>query len=119
MYLARLHSGEYGGARPVPPRLTSYRISPEAAAGVTAFVSLPEITQVLASASGVHSMLVSELILRPEAAWRRYDAMKPAGPGKVGRTSFLDYLRQPCFRLHVSKICLGGPCERHAWIEKL
>ena len=52
VYLARLHAGEYGGARPVPPSLTSYRISPEAAAGVNAFVSRPEITQVLASAPG-------------------------------------------------------------------
>jgi hypothetical protein len=95
VYLARLHAGEYGGARPVPPSLTSYRISPEAAAGVNAFVSRPEITQVLASAPGVHSVPISELTLRREAAWRQYDAETPAGPAKVRRSSFLDYLNQP------------------------
>jgi hypothetical protein len=42
VYFARLHAGEYGGARPVPPSLTSYRIKPEAADGVGAFVSKPE-----------------------------------------------------------------------------
>ena len=41
VYFAKLHAGEYGGARPVPPSLVSYRIRPEAAAGVTAFVSKP------------------------------------------------------------------------------
>jgi len=39
VYFARVHAGEYGGARPVPPSVTSYRISPEAAEGVNAFVS--------------------------------------------------------------------------------
>jgi hypothetical protein len=30
VYFAKVHAGQYGGARPVPPTLTSYRISPEA-----------------------------------------------------------------------------------------
>ena len=46
VYFARLHAGEYGGARPVPPSLTSYRIKPEAGDAVSAFVSKPEFTQV-------------------------------------------------------------------------
>ena len=99
VYLARLHAGEYGGARPVPPSLTSYRITPEAAEGLNAFVGGPEITQVLASAPGAHITTISELTLKPEAAWRRYNAATPAGKSKVGRPSFLNYLKQPCFRL--------------------
>ena len=94
-----MHAGEYGGARPVPPSLTAYHISPEAAQELNAFVSRPEITQVLASAPGVHSTPMSELTLKPEAAWRRYDKATPAGRGKVSRSSFLNYLNQPCFRL--------------------
>ena len=115
VYHARLHAGEYGGARPVPPSLTSYRISPEAAEGVTAFVSKPEYTQTLASAPGVNSTPITELTLRPEALWRKYDAATPEGPGKVGRSSFLSYVDQPCFRLQASKSCLCGPCEEHGW----
>jgi len=115
VYFARVHAGEYGGARPVPPSVTSYRISPEAAEGVNAFVSQPEITQVLASAPGTHSTPISELTLKPEAAWRRYDAATPDGESKVGRSSFLNYLNQPCFRLQRSKSCLCGPCESYGW----
>ena len=115
VYLARLHAGEYGGARPVPPSLTSYRIRPEAAEGVTAFVSKPEFTQVLASAPGIHSTAISELTIRPEKLWRKYDAATPDGPGKVSRSQFLAYLDQPCFRLQTSKSCLCGPCEEHGW----
>ena len=144
VYFARVHAGEYGGARSVPPSISSYRISPEAAHSLNAFVSRPEITQVLASAPG-GKMPISELTLRPEAAWRRYDAMTPAGACKVCRTTFLRYLDQPCFRLqrsvtphsahtaptlaptpaptdHLStpvplrsKSCLCGPCESHGW----
>ena len=104
-----MHAGEYGGARPVPPLLTSYRISPEAAQELNAFVSRPEITQVLASAPGVHSIPMSELTLKPEAAWRRYDKAIPAGKGKVGRSSFLTYLDQPCFRLQRSVLSTPPP----------
>ena len=72
--------------------LTSYHIRPEAADGVTAFVNKPEFTQVLASAPGVNSVLISMLTLRPEALWRKNDAATPDGPGKVCRDSFLAYL---------------------------
>jgi hypothetical protein len=102
VYLAKVQAGAYGGARPVPPSLTSFRVSPEATLGVNAFVSRPEITQVLASAPGAHSTPISELTLKREAAWRRYDAATPAGKSKVGRTSFLNYINQPCFRMQRS-----------------
>ena len=46
VHLARVHAGEYGGARVVPTSLASYRITPEAAEGVSAFVSKPDFTQV-------------------------------------------------------------------------
>jgi len=46
VHLARVHAGEYGGARVVPASLASYRIKPEAAEGVSAFVSKPDFTQV-------------------------------------------------------------------------
>lgn len=115
VYFAKLHAAEHGGARPVPPSLVSYRIKPEAAAAVTAFVSKPEYTQTLASAPGINSTPITELTLRPEALWRRYDAATPNGPEKVGRSSFLSYLEQPCFRIQASKSCLCGPCEEHGW----
>ena len=98
VYFARVHAGEYGGSRPVPPSMTAYHISPEAAQDLTAFVNRPEITQVVASA-GTGKGVISELTLKPEAAWRRYDANTPNGPRKVSRPSFLRYLEQPCFRM--------------------
>jgi hypothetical protein len=94
VYHARLHAGEYGGARPVPPSLTSYRISPEAAEGVTAFVSKPEYTQTLASAPGVNSTPITELTLRPEALWRQLRRSDTRGSWK-GRAIELPLLRRP------------------------
>lgn len=82
---------------------------------MTAFVSKPEYTQTLASAPGINSTPITELTLRPEVLWRRYDAATPNGPEKVGRSSFLSYLEQPCFRIQASKSCLCGPCEEHGW----
>ena len=51
VHAARVHAGEYGGARPVPASLNSYRITPEAAEGVSAFVSKPDFTQARAPAT--------------------------------------------------------------------
>lgn len=47
-------------------------------------------------------------------SWRQPRCLPPP-TGKVGRSSFLSYLDQPCFRLQASKSCLCGPCEEHGW----
>eukprot|EP00966_Prymnesium_polylepis_P002365 54571-Prymnesium_polylepis.1 len=41
VFLARLHAKQYGADRPVPPSRVSYRISPEKAAHLNAFVNNP------------------------------------------------------------------------------
>ena len=50
VFMARIHAAEIGPDRPVPPRMVTFHISPEAAAHVTAFIDRPEFVQVHAHA---------------------------------------------------------------------
>ena len=63
----------------MPPSRVSYRISPEKAAGLNAFVNNPAFIQILAhnkdgSAGGE---AVSELRLKPEQLWNKYKDATP------------------------------------------
>lgn len=48
VWLARLHAKEHGADRAVPPSRVSYRIKPELAAYLNAFVNDPNFIQILA-----------------------------------------------------------------------
>ena len=113
VYLARLHAGEHGGARPVPPSIAGFRIKPEQVEYLNDFVNRPEYTQVVASNKGAQQWVV-ELSLRPEALMRKYHQLVPASL-RIGRTEVLEYMRQSCFRLQRAKACLCGLCEEHGW----
>jgi hypothetical protein len=111
--IARIHAGTQGAARPVPPAVIAFRITPEAAEWLNDFVNRPEYTQTLASNQG-GDQWVAELTLRPEQLARKYaDAVPPSL--RVERSKVLEYLNQKCFRLQRAKSCLCGPCEEFGW----
>lgn len=48
VFLARLHAKQHGADRPVPPSRVSFRIAPEKAMHLNAFVNNPAFIQILA-----------------------------------------------------------------------
>ena len=98
VYMATLHAGTHTAARPVPPAVASFRITPEKVDWLSAFINRPEITQTLATNHGAREW-ISELTLKPEKLWRAYDAAVPEALG-ISRSMVLQYLQQKCFRLH-------------------
>ena len=66
VFVARLHAAEIGPDRPVAPKPVTFRITPEAAEHVTAFIDRPEFVQVHAhqkDKAGAEGPLM-ELLLR-------------------------------------------------------
>ena len=108
VYAARLHAGEHGAERPVPPVLVSFRLKPEQVEFLADFVNRPELTQMLATNQRAGDWKC-ELHLRPEQLARKYQEIVPSHL-RIGRTEVLDYLRQDCFRLSRAKSCLCGLC---------
>ena len=76
VYAACLHAAGVGTDRPVPPRVTSYRIKPEQAAELNAFTARPEMTQTLASSGGKKGA-TTELRLKPAVLLRKYKEAVP------------------------------------------
>ena len=113
VYSARLHAGEFGAERPVPPSIVSFRLKPEATQFLADFVNRPELTQTVASNQGAHDWKV-ELRLRPEQLARKYLEIVPEHL-RISRSEVLEYLSQKCFRLQRAKSCLCGLCEEHGW----
>eukprot|EP00966_Prymnesium_polylepis_P226858 5248696-Prymnesium_polylepis.2 len=72
VYQARLHAAEYGGARPIPPRVGSFRIKPEAAEHLNAFANTPENVQIIATYEGKARKPIVELKQVPEKLWLKY-----------------------------------------------
>ena len=52
VYSARLHAGEFGAEKHVPPRIVSFRLKPEAVTFLADCVNRPELTQTVASNQG-------------------------------------------------------------------
>ena len=113
VYSARLHAGEYGAERPVPPSLVSFRLKPEQVEYLADFVNRPELTQTLATNQRAGDWKC-ELHLRPKQLARKYHEVVPDHL-RICRTEVLEYLRQDCFRLSRAKSCLCGLCEEHGW----
>ena len=113
VYAARLHAGEFGAERPVPPSLVSFRLKHEQVQYLCDFVNRPELTQTLASSQGAGDWKC-ELKLRPEQLARKYQEVVPDHL-RIGRSKVLEYLSQKCFRLARAKSCLCGLCEEHGW----
>ena len=113
VYVARLHGGEFGAERPVPPALVSFRLKHEQVSYLCDFVNRPELTQTLASSQGAGDWKC-ELKLRPEQLARKYHEIVP-NHLRIGRGKVLEYLSQNCFRLASAKSCLCGLCEEHGW----
>ena len=114
VFSARLHAKQHGAERPVPPSRVSYRISPEKAAGLNAFVNNPAFIQILAhnkdgSAGGE---AVSELRLKPEQLWSKYKDATPEQQ-RVSRSKFREFLSDDRLRMMSCKSCLCGPCEQY------
>ena len=114
VFSARLHAKQHGAERPVPPSRVSYRISPEKAAGLNAFVNNPAFIQILAhnkdgSAGGE---AVSELRLKPEQLWNKYKDATPEQQ-RVSRSKFREFLSDDRLRMMSCKSCLCGPCEQY------
>ena len=77
--LARLHAMQHGGERAVAPRRVKYRIDPERAAHLNAFVNNPAYVNHLAhrkDATG-DSEVLPELRLKPYHLYKRYAAATP------------------------------------------
>ena len=94
----------------------SFRIKPEQAANLNAFINDPAFVQLLAhnpnasSASG--RVVAAELKVRPERLWRKYEEATPQH-SRVSRSKFLEFLADDQLRLMVGKSCLCGPCEEY------
>ena len=71
VYAARVHAGEFGAERPVPPARISFRLKPEQVAYLADFVNRPELTQTVACNQGA-SKWKTELCLRPKQLVRKY-----------------------------------------------
>ena len=117
VYQARHHAAEYGGARPVPPRVGSFRIKPEAAEHLNAFANSPENVQIIATYEGKARKPIIELKQVPEKLWLKYAKVTPEEL-RVSRSKFLEFLNQPgVFRILRAKSCLCGPCNEHGTLN--
>ena len=76
VYMATLHAGTHTAARPVPPAVASFRITPDKVDWLSAFINRPEITQTLASSGGKKGA-TTELRLKPDVLYRKYEEAVP------------------------------------------
>ena len=116
VFVARVHAAEIGPDRPVAPKPVTFRITPEAAEHVTAFIDRPEFIQVHAhqkDKAGADGPLM-ELLLPRERLWRKYDEATPRDdPNRVSRSAFLSHTNVSSLRMLACRSCLCGPCEEY------
>ena len=118
--MARLHAGEHGAERPVPPAVASFRVKPEAAIKLNAFANSPENVQIMACNGGKAHDCVVGLKQVPEKLWLKYQKETADWPVelRVERSSFLTFFNQPgCFQILRAKSCLCGPCHEHGTLN--
>eukprot|EP00326_Haptolina_ericina_P014451 CAMPEP_0181189228 /NCGR_PEP_ID=MMETSP1096-20121128/11551_1 /TAXON_ID=156174 ORGANISM="Chrysochromulina ericina, Strain CCMP281" /NCGR_SAMPLE_ID=MMETSP1096 /ASSEMBLY_ACC=CAM_ASM_000453 /LENGTH=600 /DNA_ID=CAMNT_0023278369 /DNA_START=479 /DNA_END=2279 /DNA_ORIENTATION=- len=100
VYAAKLHaSGLGGGARPVPRRVVTLRISADASDALIGFLNDPENVQILAESlfsTGAPSHGLKQV---PAKLYKKYERVVPEDQ-RVGRSSFLEYLSSArCFHI--------------------
>lgn len=115
--MARIHAGEHGAERPVPPVVASFRVRPEAAAALNAFANSPENVQLLAR--GKANEVAAGLKQPPEKLWLKYEKESASWPEhlRISRSLFLTFFNQSCFQLLKAKSCLCGPCHEHGTLN--
>ena len=115
VFVARLHSAMVGPDRPVPPAAISFRIPPNKAAELTAFIDRPEFIQVHAHKKdkfGQGGEPLVELLLPRERLYRKYK-QQVAVEQQVSRSNFLKFVNCSSIRMLACKSCLCGPCEEY------
>ena len=116
VFLARLHAAEIGPDRPVPPSLVSYRIPPDKAAHLTAFIDRPEFVQVHAHKKdrfGNAGEPLMELLLPRDRLYAKYCLAVPKKEEQVSRSEFYKFTNCSSLRMLACKSCLCGPCEEY------
>ena len=116
VFTARVHAKDHGADRPVPPSSVSFRIKPEQAQHLNAFVNNPAFIQILAhnkdqSADGEP---VSELKVKRAALAKAYAEATPE-KDQIHRTKVLEFLSDDRLRMMACKSCLCGPCEQYGF----
>ena len=111
VYAAKLHAaGLGGGARPVPHRVVTLRISTEASDALIGFLNDPENVQILAESlfsTGAPSHGLKQV---PEKLFKKYERVV-AEDVRVGCSSFLEYISSArCFHIMRASTCLCAPC---------
>eukprot|EP00966_Prymnesium_polylepis_P145376 3357328-Prymnesium_polylepis.1 len=111
VYAAKLHAaGLGGGARPVPRRVVTLRISAEASDALISFLNDPENVQILAESlfsTGAPSHGLKQV---PEKLFKKYERVV-AEDVRIGRSSFLEYISSAsCFHIMRASTCLCAPC---------